>query len=192
LALLTACIGGCASKPEATRTDFLSDYTQLRDVSNDKMAWSSAELRNYKSFIIDPITFHTPPEQLNDEQRKQVADHFVKKLGEMLEKRGLKVTQTPGAGVARMRIAMTGIAKSTWWKKVHPVARATGAGTGGAAMEGEVVDSVSGKQLGAVVQTSPGSQFNLNFSTVADVNTAIDKWVEQAGKRLDELRASPS
>ena len=60
-------------------------------------------------------------------------------------------------------------------------------------MEGEVLDSVSGKQIGAVVQASPGNQFNFtNFSTVADVKSAIDKWADQAGRRLDEMRALKS
>jgi hypothetical protein len=47
-------------------------------------------------------------------------------------------------------------------------------------MEGEVLDSVTGKQLGAVVQAAPGNQFNFTaFSTVDDVKSAIDKWADQ-------------
>ena len=65
----------------------------------------------------------------------------------------------------------------------------TGAGTGGASMEGEVVDSVTGKQLAAVVKRGKGSQFTLNVgSTAKDVETVIDQWAKEAEERLRELR----
>ena len=68
----------------------------------------------------------------------------------------------------------------------------TGAGLGGASMEGEVVDSVTGKQLGAVVQSGKGNQFELDtFSELDDVKDVIDSWAEAAGKRLKELRERP-
>ena len=182
--------GGCATSPAAKETGFLSDYSKLEVVNDKRMAYASPDIRDYQAYIIDPVEFHLPPKELNDSERAEVAKHFRDRLAEMIEKRGLSVVDQPGPGVARFRIAMTGITESTWWMKIHPASRAAGAGTGGAAMEGEVVDSVTGKQLGAAVQASPGNQFDLTaFTTVADVKSAIDKWVEQAGHRLDELRA---
>jgi hypothetical protein len=180
---------GCASAPEARHTGFLSDYTNLKVIDDNKMNFVSSELASYSSFIIDPVEFSIPPEKLKEEDRDEVARHFQARLAEVLEKRELTRTDQPGPGVARLRIALTGVANSTWWKKVHPVSRIAGAGTGGAAMEGEIVDSVTGAQIGAVVQSSPGNQFDFtSFSTVADVKSAIDKWAEQAGKRLDEMQ----
>jgi hypothetical protein len=189
-AILVAALGGCAKSPEAKETGFLSDYSKLRPVDDKRMHYSSPQIREYQAFIIEPVEFRTPPKALNKNERAEVASHFRSRFADLVKKRGLTVTDTPGPGVARVRLAMTGVAQSTWWMKVHPVSRASGAGTGGAAMEGEVVDSVTGEQLGAVVQASPGNQFNFTaFSTVADVKSAIDKWVDQAGRRLDEIRA---
>ena len=193
LVLLAGLTLGCASAPEARQTGFLSDYSKLKPIDDNRMNFTSPEVASYRSFIIDPVEFSIPPEKLSDKDRQDVAQHFQSKLTEVLQKRGLTVADQPGPGVARLRIALTGVAESTWWKKVHPVSRVAGAGTGGAAMEGEVLDSVSGKQIGAVVQASPGNQFNFtNFSTVADVKSAIDKWADQAGRRLDEMRALKS
>jgi hypothetical protein len=187
--LLAIFAGGCASSPPARETNFLSDYSKLEPVDDKRMSYASPELREYKVYLIDPVEFRLPPEKLNAQQRAEVADHFRTRLTAVLRERGISVTDQPGPGVARVRLAMTGVTDSTWWKKVHPASRIAGAGTGGAAMEGEVVDSTTGRQLGAVVQSSPGNQFNfIAFTTVADVNSAIDKWAEQAGKRLDELR----
>ena len=183
-------LGACASKPEARETKFLSTYANLKPVNEQRMNYVAPQLRDYKSFIIDPVKFFVPPKKLTQAERADVAEYFRKKFVELLEKRGLTITSSPGPGVARVRLALTDIAESTWWMKVHPASRAAGAGTGGAAMEGEVVDSVSGKQIGAVVQASTGNQFNYtSFSTVADVKSAIDKWADQAAQRLDELRA---
>jgi hypothetical protein len=180
---------GCAKSPPPERTGFLSDYSKLTKVNDHRMNYVSDELARYDSYIIDPIEFRMPPQKLDAGQRAEVARHFRSRLKSALENRGLKVTDDPGPNTARVRIAMTDIANSTWWMKVHPASRIAGAGTGGASMEGEVVDSVTGSQVGAVVQAATGNQLNFTaFTTVQDVNAAIDKWAEQAGQRLEELR----
>lgn len=39
-----------------------------------------------------------------------------------------------------MRLALTDVQKATWWLNVMPTSKVTGAGVGGASMEGEVID----------------------------------------------------
>jgi hypothetical protein len=169
---------------------FLSDYADRKPVNDRRMSYTTPALRGYRAFIVDPVEFRIPPEKLTAKQRGEVARHFHQRLVAELRKQGFEVVEEPDEGVARIRTDLTGVANSTWWMKIHPAARATGAGTGGAAMEGEVVDSVTGQQLAAVVQAAPGNQFNVTaFTTVADVNAAIDRWVDQGAKRLKELRA---
>ena len=127
---------------------------------------------------------------MSDEDRAAAARYFRASLISMLELQGLTVTEDPGVNVARLRTALTDVAASTWWQKLHPVSRVTGAGTGGAAMEAEVRDSITGEQLAAVVQSATGDQFDLGaFSTLDDVKSAIDKWTKLAGDALSELRA---
>jgi hypothetical protein len=56
-------------------------------------------------------------------------------------------------------------------------------------MEGEIIDSVTGNQLAAVVQAGKATQFKLDsFSTLNDVKETIDEWAKTAGERLDDLR----
>lgn len=193
IVVVVACValaaGGCAKTPPARQTGYLSDYSKLKQINDRRMTYVSPKLRDYQSFMIDPVEFRTPPEKLSPKQRAQVAHHFHERLRELLLGEGFTIVTEPDVGVARVSIALTDVANSTWWMKVHPVARSTGAGTGGAAIEGEVIDSVTGEQLAAFIQASPGNQFNfLAFTTVADVNSAIDKWADQAAKRLKELR----
>jgi len=157
------------------------------------MRYISPELAGYSSFIIDPVIFkaHSSGKvSLNPSEAAEVARYFNESLAGVLSSRGYQLTNQPGVGVGRVRIALTDVAESIWWLNLHPASRLSGVGTGGAAMEGEIIDSVSGEQLGAVIQAGKGSQFELDsFSKLDDVKDTINRWSDAAGKRLDELRA---
>lgn len=184
-------LGGCASTPPAARTGFISDYSNLTTESAAKMKFVSPRLADYGSFLIDPVEVRVHGDALSPEDRAEAARYFRGAFVKVVEGQGLGVVDRPGVGVARVRLALTDVAKSTWWQKIHPASRMTGAGTGGAAMEGEVIDSVTGEQVAAIVQAGQGNQFDFSaFSTLADVKNAIDAWAEQAGARLKELRST--
>lgn len=189
--LLGLPLGGCSTKPAAVQTGYLSDYSNLERETDSRVAYRSPALASYGAFIVDPVEVRIPNEVLSNEDRAEAARHFHQRLVEVLETEGLRVTESPAVGVARVRIALTDVAKSTWWKKIHPLSRVVGAGTGGAAMEAEVIDSVTGEQLAAVVQSGSGNQFDFTaFSTLADVKSAIDAWAARAGRNLKALRDS--
>ncbi len=188
--VLAAWTGGCANKPGTTQTGFLSDYARLEPVSESRSRFISPRLAEYERFTVDAIEFRAETEALTAEERTELLEHLRAACIGVIEGEGLDVTEGAGPGIARVRIALTDIAKSVWWQKIHPASRFAGAGTGGAAMEGEVLDSLTGEQLAAVVQADAGNQFDLAaFSTAADVKSAIDKWAMDAAKRLRELRA---
>ena len=179
---------GCGSKPPPN-TGFMSDYSKLKKADGERMRYTSPKLKQYSSFLIEPPRMLAKDGQLSAEQRQEVAKYFDTSLRKGLTAAGYTVTDQPGPGVARVRVALTAINESAWWMNIHPGTKITGAGKGGAAMEGEVVDSVSGEQLGAVIQAGKGGQFTLNpFSTIEDVKATIDEWTKTAVKRLDDMR----
>ncbi len=189
--LVPLAILACAKKPALNQSGFLEDYSKLESVNSSNMRYISPALKSYTAFIVDPIEFTVPPKKLSEKDRAEVARYFRSKLIEVLKSQQYEVVDDVGVNVARIQIAMTDVANSTWWIKLHPASKISGAGTGGAACEGEVIDSVTGEQLAAWISTASGNQFNfLAFSTVADVKSAIDKWASDAAKRLDELRKS--
>ncbi|HZW10514.1 MAG TPA: DUF3313 domain-containing protein [Phycisphaerales bacterium] len=184
-------LGGCASKPKPTQSGFLSTYERLESRDAYRSEHVSPELARYERFIVHPVEVRVEPDLLTADDLAGLAEHFHSACVRVLEAEGLIVTGEPGEGVARVRLALTDIAKSTPWQKIHPGARFAGAGTGGAAMEGEIVDSITGEQLAAVVRADSGNQFNLTaFSTVDDVRGAIDKWAADGARALRELRAA--
>lgn len=186
---LAAWSGGCANKPAATPSGFLEDYSQLQQDGESRMVFASPRLASFDAFIVDPIELRVAPTKLSPEDQAEAARYFRQSAIVSLLSQGLAVTDRPGVGVARVQIALTDIAQSTWWRKVHPLWRSMGAGTGGAAMEAQVVDSVTGQRLAAVIQSASGNQFDFTaFSTLADVKSAIDKWADTGRKELIMLR----
>jgi hypothetical protein len=191
LSLLVLLCVGCASKPPLSPSNFLDDYSRLDKADDNRMRYVSSKLKDYTAFMVDPVEMEIAPQKLSDKDRAEVARYFRTKVTQVLESRQHRIVSEADVNVARVRIAMTGIANSTWWQKLHPGMRMTGTGTGGASCEGEVIDSVTGEQLAAWIVTNSGNQFDFTaFSTVADVKAVIDRWAVQAGNRLDDLRGA--
>jgi hypothetical protein len=185
-----ALIVGCGPKVPQ-ETGFLSTYDNLRTVDNTRMRYVSEDLKNYSSYIVDPIELRVQedPPVLTAKDRAEVAVYFRQAFVKVLTERGIPVVEEPGVDVARVRLALTDVQSTTWWLNLHPASKLSGAGTGGATMEGEIIDSVTGNQLAAVVQAGKATQFKLDsFSTLNDVKETIDEWAKTAGERLDDLR----
>lgn len=190
--MATLCmIVGCSSTPPQTRTGFIRDYSRLQKTESGAMRYISPELREYKRYMINPVELRIQRDVLNPSERAEVAAYMRDSLVRILKAQGFDLTNQPGAGVATVRVAITDVQLSKWYLNLHPASKATGAGSGGASMEAEVVDSVTGRQLAAVVQAGHGNQFELDtFSKLDDVKDVIDKWADAAAARLKELRES--
>ena len=187
-AALTAA-AGCSSAPPLTYSGFLSDYSALARTSDRRMHYVAPAAHTYRSFIIDPV--EADAEKLSEDARAEIAAYFRDAVARVLTDSGYTHATGPGPGTARVRVAITSIHKSTWWLKIHPASSLAGAGRGGATMEGEAVDSMTGEQLAAVIQSGVGSQFTvLNLSTVSDIKSAIDVWAKDVSARLAEHRAA--
>jgi uncharacterized protein DUF3313 len=190
LMLLIVFAAGCHSRPPLQRSGFISDYSRLVAVNDHTARYISPRAKDYSMVIIDPVESRLPAGALSDEERAEALRYMHDACKRAFSEAGYSIVDETGVGVARVEMALIDIAASTWWKKIHPGMRLSGAGTGGAAMEAEVTDSITGEQIAAVVQSGSGNQFNLtSFSTLADVKSAIDKWAEITARQLREIKA---
>jgi len=179
---------GCASAPPP-RTGFISDYSKLKKMEEGQMRYISPQLRDYDAYIVDPVEMRAKREAIKPEQRAEVANYMHGALVKVLTTGGYRIAAQPGPKVGRLRVAITDIQEAKWYLNVHPGTKLTGAGRGGASMEAEVVDSVTGEQLAAAIRSGKGKEFELNpFETINDVKNVIDQWAKSAGERLKELR----
>lgn len=182
---------GCGPEKLQT-TGFLSDYSRLEAESETVLRYFNPRkpLSNYSKFMIDPIAvhFHSIDEEvdISSEELAQMRQHMYAAIYKALLKH-YSVVRQPGPGVARLRLAITDLDKSSPVLNAIPQTKLAGAGLGGASMEGELLDSVTGEQIGAVVQSQVGKKLSLEgLSKWGDAEAVIDRWAEAFVERLDE------
>jgi len=188
---------GCGSNA-AVKTGFLTDYSRLRSESSTSLRHINKKaLAGYSSFIVDPVEVHfhrgakavehRTKGKLTQRQVTDLRNYFHARIIKAVEDSGSKVVYRPAAGVARLRVALTDIDRSTAASLI-PQAKLVGAGIGGASMEAEVVDSMTGEQIGAVVESKKGSK--MPFANLGEWDAAkqvMNDWATRLQKRLDEV-----
>jgi hypothetical protein len=184
-------LNGCGG-PKQVKTGFLSDYSRLQRETDSSLRYvNDRALARYSSFIIDPVEVHfysgaKSQGKLTTQQLVDLTNYMHSKIVEAVQKATKNVVYQPAAGVARIRVALTDI-KKTDAINILPQSSLLGLGIGGASMEAEIVDSVTGVQIGAVLETQKGSR--IPFTNLGDWTTAkkvMDSWADRFRKRLAE------
>lgn len=192
VAALLVCLSGCGSI--RAKTGFLSDYSKLQKESDTSLRYvKESAIPGYTGFMIDTVKVIYSPDakskdKLTDQQIADLTSYTNMKIREAVEKAGKKIVYQPAAGVARIRVALTDMEKASM-VTVLPQASLLGVGIGGASIEAEVVDSVTGEQIGAVVESAKGSR--VPFTNLGDWSSAkhvIGVWADRFQKRLEEAK----
>ncbi|MCE5341294.1 MAG: DUF3313 domain-containing protein [Planctomycetaceae bacterium] len=201
-------ISGCWES--ADNTGYLSDYSKLNEVSGfEKVEGStfrytdsSVAKGKYQGFIVDPVAIKFQIEskaavaqtkgKLKQNDVNDLVNYLYSAIIDAVNESGYKIVYHAGAGVARVRVAITDLRKTNIVFAAVPTARiTTGIGTGGAAIESEMIDSVSGKQITACVASKPGSR--VPFTDLSDwggAQHAMDVWVNNFRKQLADMKKS--
>jgi hypothetical protein len=183
---------GCSAQMGG-KTGFLSDYSRLKVYSDVSYRYVGPNIGRYSKFMVDPVKthFHTGskaseiPEETLGDLRNYMYVAVVNAVSERYP-----ITHWPGPGIARIRIAITDLKKSKILQNIHPASKLMGSGLGGASIEMEVIDSETGLQLGAGVESQLGNRFSLDgVSTWGDAKSVMDDWAKRIRARLDEARA---
>ena len=195
LACLVAAVSlaRCTTEPKAeptTHQGFLGNYSRLEPTPDGALRFinPALPLADYSGFIIDPVVVRMARDAegsgMHPSDLRRLATYMHNAIIEAIEDRYSVVTR-PGPGVARVRVALTGIRKSIPSSSVFRTL--TEGGRGGAAMEAEVVDSESGRQIAALIESRMGDRLSFVSSTAWDDTRAImDEWAGRLRKRLDE------
>ncbi len=190
----------CGCGPgRAVKTGFLTDYSRLSKESDSSLRHiNKRALARYSNFIVDPVKVHfhrgskavehRTKGKLTQRQVSDLTNYLHARIVEAVKGSGNRVVYRPAAGVARIRVAITDIDRSTA-ASLLPQAKLIGAGIGGASMEAEIVDSMTGEQIGAVVESKMGTR--MPFANLGEWDAAkqvMDDWAKRFQKRLDEVR----
>jgi len=183
LMMLASCV---APVKEQARTGFISDYSTFEEIAKNAYLFTSPKVANYEKFRIEgpSILIEERPDtdepEFSDEEIDELRRYFREQLTEAItENDGYSVVDEPGYGIVTIRIAITAVDATVGALNVAIYTKVTGAGLGGAAMEGEMVDSVSDEQLAATVQWGSGSRvLRAGFTKLGDAKLQINRWTK--------------
>jgi hypothetical protein len=187
--LLCACASP-VSEPDPS--GFLSDYSKLERVDDSALRFVDGTAGDYSSFIIDPVVIafrQLPDEQVfTDEELNELTTFYEEAVIEALSRdEGYPIVEIPGPDVVRIRIGITDVEETIGVLNISIYTKITGLGLGGASFEGEIVDSVSGKQLAAAVRWGTGSRIlKAGITRMGDAKIAINRWARDLREQVDE------
>ncbi|MDX2494980.1 MAG: DUF3313 domain-containing protein [Desulfuromusa sp.] len=203
-------VAGCAAggMKDVTQTGFLDDYSMLKPGGEDRAALvyvnKGTDFKPYNKIMFERVLVTLSDEAANKQVDpavfKELTDYYQKALLDAI-KGGYQLVDQPGQGVLRVRAAITGIKPSkpvsNTMSTILPIGWALAGttkaisddnlGTGEAATEIEVLDSVTGERLAAAVDRRQGgkSAFRGKWE---DTKAAFDFWAKRFRERLDEAR----
>jgi hypothetical protein len=209
-----------SSKPQESESKevsgFLGDYSGLYpDPKNgDLLIYEKSKdiLKNYRKFIIDPVTVYLLPgaenRGIDPDDLDRLARYFEDAITDQLLESGYEVVTEPGPGVLELEIAITNVEPTGGKKNAALKAGATAVSVatvpgvsllvprlsiGRAGIEGDMIDSVSGERMVAFVTGKGGRRWfsGLNaYKKWGDIEAAFRSWAKNFRKRLDELHES--
>ena len=184
-------VAGCATVQDPGKSEFISDYSKLEEIAENHLVYDSGNIGNYSKFIIEPIAMvYSQPEEkrvFDNDELENLQTHFQEAVREALtEDNGYQVVESPGPGTAILRIGITDVDDTIGALNISIYTKITGAGLGGAAFEGEVVDSVTGEQIAAVIRWGSGSRIlRAGFTHTGDAKILMDRWADHLRDRID-------
>ncbi len=191
---ITFFVGCAAPVTEQDRTGFISDYSQLEKADDTLYLYLGPKVASYSRFrivgpeiLFDPNTGKT--DKFTDEEIDDLKQYFRNQLTKALtENDGFSVVEEPGEGIATIRLGVTAVDASLGLLNVAVTTKITGAGLGGAAMEGEMVDSLTGEQLGAWIRWGSGSRVTrAGLTRLGDAKLQINRWTKDMRQRIDAV-----
>ena len=95
--------------------------------------------------------------------------------------------------MATVRWGLTAVDATIGVLNVSIATKITGAGLGGAAMEGEIVDSITGEKIAASIRWGSGSRIlRAGITKLGDAKIQVNDWAKALRRRLDEAHGKSS
>jgi hypothetical protein len=183
---------GCATVEDPGQKSFLSDYSKLVKIEENFLIYSEGNIGRYSKFIIEPVAMlYDQPEEkrvFDDEELEDLQAYFAIAIREaLIAGDGYEVVEEPGPETAILRLGITDVNDTIGVLNFIIYTKITGAGLGGVAMEGEVLDSLTGEQIGAAIRWGSGSRIlRAGFTHTGDAKIVIKKWAKDLREIVDK------
>jgi len=193
LIFLFGAIVGCQTT-QVGQSGFLSNYSDLRASADVPGARFYQNKRNpingYDKFMVEQVAVHFAPNSdgtsIVPDELDRITDYFHEELVSALSE-NYRVVRRPGPGVLKIRIAITSITRTIPAMNIHIATKMSGVGLGGAAMEAEAVDSVTGERIMAISDSQQGSRMGITtgLRTFGHAKQVIDRWIARFLSRIN-------
>lgn len=195
VAALCALVAGCVTARPPPPSGFLPSYAELRaDPTDASLLWweqDGFDWSRYRGVILEPVAVRLHDEAFDRAIRPHELDMLAEALREAVVTElgdDYVVTDEPAADVLRVRCALT---------EVVPVRPAVNALTsfvavaavdvGGAAIEVELLDSLTGERLAAGVDRKLGKRIDgvASVKRLGQARKAFREWARELRAALD-------
>jgi hypothetical protein len=186
---------GCGTGPQQ-KTGFLSDYSKLSPSpykdAEGAMAYMNPKnpLKNYDKFILSPVQIRLSQKGkergIDEGKLRELAAYFDQQLRAELGKSDYSIVNQPGPETLVLKAALTDINPAAPLANIHPAMIATGVGLGGASMEVEIQDALTGEVAAAVIDTQKGGRGFDGLTKYGNAKDVIEKWCKRLVIRMDE------
>ena len=211
LAIASFVLSGCELTRQVRsveRSGFLGDYSQLKPGADGEAQLvyvdPRADFKAYDAILIDSVALWRTAgaAALPKDEEQALTDYLYQSLHDELSQ-DYRIVDRPGPRVLRLRVAITeakganvvGNAVTSIIPQLRLISTAAGVSTdtqalvGKAGIEGELTDSVSGRQLMAAVDARAGAkQVRGGLAKWSDVKNAFDFWAQRLRARLKQER----
>jgi len=190
----TAMLAACSTTPPA-HSGFLQDYSALKPDKYGKKAllWtekSGFDWKRYKAVMLDPVVIYYHPSAgsraIQPVEAQKLALYFREAV--VAELKGTyPVITIPGPDVLRIRTAITDVVAASPAVNIVTTAVAfVPLDMGGASIEVEFLDSITGEQLAAMVESKKGSPLNIpgGFTELGHARAAFREWAVELKSAL--------
>ncbi|MFA5177704.1 MAG: DUF3313 domain-containing protein [Candidatus Omnitrophota bacterium] len=212
--VLALFVSGCATTeqvPTIRMSGFLGDYSQLHHGRPGQAEFTyrnpSMDLGKYQKAMLDRVQIWAAEDnsalsKLSREDQQLLVDYLYVALKDALQKDYTLVNE-PGPDVLRIRCAITEARATSPVKEIlstvtpyglgisyaRKLVTGTHSGVGIVSIEGELLDSVSGERLAAVVDRRAGTKsLNIKATRWGEVQDAFNFWARRMQTNLALLR----
>lgn len=194
-ATMLVLFSGCATTGPPEVSGFLGNYEDFAvDPADESLLWweqDGFDWSDYRAVMLDPVTiyFHSEAQdrEILPDELKKLTDGFrdavIVELGD-----AYPVVDRPAADVLRIRCAITDIVPSNAALNVATSLVAfVPVDMGGAAIEVEFLNSVTGERLAASVDQKLGTPFDgvSGFTRLGHARSAFREWAKELRTALD-------
>ena len=196
LVLVQALLSGCASAPPPPPTSgFLGDYAGFEaDPHDPSLLWwerPGFDWHDYEGVMLEPVSVYYHPSaqqrEIRPDELQMLTDAFreavIRQLGE-----DYPVVDQPAPGILRVRCAITDVIPvRPAVNVVSSLVAFVAVDVGGAAIEVEFLDSVTGERLAAGVDQKLGKSIDgmAGFTRLGQAERAFEEWARELRVALE-------